>query len=39
VPRWIAQRIRICAEELAELDGLDRTGGTAEARESKWWSD
>ena len=24
-------------EDLSELDGLDRTGGTAVARESKWW--
>jgi 2,5-diketo-D-gluconate reductase A len=24
-------------EDLATLDGLDETGGTAEARESKWW--
>jgi diketogulonate reductase-like aldo/keto reductase len=23
--------------QMAELDGLDRTGGTAEARERKWW--
>jgi 2,5-diketo-D-gluconate reductase A len=24
-------------EELAELDGLDRSGGTGSARERKWW--
>jgi diketogulonate reductase-like aldo/keto reductase len=24
-------------EEMAELDGLDETGGTAEARERTWW--
>jgi diketogulonate reductase-like aldo/keto reductase len=24
-------------EDMAALDGLDRTGGTDEARESKWW--
>jgi diketogulonate reductase-like aldo/keto reductase len=24
-------------EDMAALDALDRTGGTAEARESKWW--
>ena len=24
-------------QDMAALDGLDRTGGTAEARESKWW--
>ncbi|MEO6858432.1 MAG: aldo/keto reductase [Solirubrobacteraceae bacterium] len=24
-------------EDMAVLDGLDRTGGTDEARESKWW--
>ena len=27
----------LSAEDLSELDGLDRTGRTAEARESKWW--
>jgi len=27
----------ISAEDMAELDALDRTGGTARARESKWW--
>ena len=24
-------------QDMAELDALDTTGGTAEARESKWW--
>ena len=24
-------------EDMATLDGLDRTGGTAEALERKWW--
>jgi diketogulonate reductase-like aldo/keto reductase len=24
-------------EDMAMLDTLDRTGGTDEARESKWW--
>jgi diketogulonate reductase-like aldo/keto reductase len=24
-------------EDMAELDGLDRTAGTAAAREGKWW--
>jgi 2,5-diketo-D-gluconate reductase A len=24
-------------EDMATLDGLDRTGGTGEAVESKWW--
>ena len=24
-------------EDMAALDGLDRTGGTADAREEKWW--
>jgi diketogulonate reductase-like aldo/keto reductase len=24
-------------QDMSELDGLDATGGTAEARESKWW--
>jgi diketogulonate reductase-like aldo/keto reductase len=24
-------------EDMGELDGLDETGGTAEAQESKWW--
>jgi 2,5-diketo-D-gluconate reductase A len=24
-------------EDMAKLDGLDRTGGTDQARESKWW--
>lgn len=24
-------------QDMAELDGLDETGGTAEAQESKWW--
>src|SRR5271170_5176684 len=27
----------LSAEELAELDGLDATGGTSEAQEFKWW--
>jgi diketogulonate reductase-like aldo/keto reductase len=27
----------LSADELAELDGLDATGGTAEAQEFKWW--
>jgi diketogulonate reductase-like aldo/keto reductase len=27
----------LSAEQLAKLDALDRTGGTAEAREQKWW--
>jgi diketogulonate reductase-like aldo/keto reductase len=27
----------LSSEEMAALDALDRTGGTAEARESKWW--
>jgi 2,5-diketo-D-gluconate reductase A len=27
----------LSAEELAELDALDRTGGTDQAREGKWW--
>jgi len=26
-------------EEIAELDALDRTGGTERARETKWWRD
>lgn len=24
-------------DDVADLDGLDRTGGTGEARERKWW--
>ena len=24
-------------DDMALLDGLDQTGGTAEARERKWW--
>jgi 2,5-diketo-D-gluconate reductase A len=28
---------RLSDEEIAELDGLDRTGGTDGARERKWW--
>lgn len=28
---------KLSAEDLAALDGLDRTSGTDEARESKWW--
>jgi 2,5-diketo-D-gluconate reductase A len=24
-------------EDMAQLDALDETGGTAEAQESKWW--
>lgn len=24
-------------EDMAALDGLDRTGGTDQAREQKWW--
>jgi 2,5-diketo-D-gluconate reductase A len=24
-------------QDMAELDGLDRTGGTDRARESRWW--
>jgi 2,5-diketo-D-gluconate reductase A len=24
-------------EDMAALDGLDRTGGTSAAREGKWW--
>jgi diketogulonate reductase-like aldo/keto reductase len=24
-------------DDLAELDGLDRTAGTGEAQERKWW--
>ncbi|MFL5831281.1 MAG: aldo/keto reductase, partial [Solirubrobacteraceae bacterium] len=24
-------------EDMAGLDGLDQTGGTAQARERKWW--
>jgi diketogulonate reductase-like aldo/keto reductase len=27
----------LSAEDIAQLDALDTTGGTAEARESKWW--
>jgi diketogulonate reductase-like aldo/keto reductase len=27
----------LSAEDVAQLDGLDRTGGTEEAREYKWW--
>jgi 2,5-diketo-D-gluconate reductase A len=27
----------LSAQDMAELDALDRTGGTDEARESKWW--
>jgi diketogulonate reductase-like aldo/keto reductase len=27
----------LSAEEIAELDALDRTGGTEQARESTWW--
>jgi diketogulonate reductase-like aldo/keto reductase len=27
----------LSAQDMAELDGLDRTGGTDRARESKWW--
>jgi diketogulonate reductase-like aldo/keto reductase len=27
----------LSAEQMAKLDGLDHTGGTARARESKWW--
>jgi 2,5-diketo-D-gluconate reductase A len=30
---------RLSDEEMAELDALDETGGTAEARESTWWRD
>ncbi len=26
-------------DDMAALDGLDRTGGTARAREDKWWED
>ena len=26
-------------EDMAALDGLDETGGTADARERKWWRD
>ena len=26
-------------EDVAALDALDATGGTSEARESKWWRD
>ena len=25
-------------EDMARLDGLDRTGGAARAREDKWWT-
>jgi len=25
-------------DEMATLDGLDRTGGTARASEDKWWT-
>jgi diketogulonate reductase-like aldo/keto reductase len=28
----------LSADDLSKLDQLDRTGGTAEAREGKWWS-
>ncbi len=28
----------LSAEDMSELDRLDRTGGTAAAREGKWWS-
>lgn len=28
----------LSGEDMAALDALDATGGTAEARESKWWS-
>jgi diketogulonate reductase-like aldo/keto reductase len=28
---------KLSDEEMAELDGLDQTGGTATARERKWW--
>ncbi len=28
----------LSSEQMSALDGLDHTGGTAEARESKWWS-
>src|SRR5262249_16658030 len=27
----------LTSEDVAALDGLDHTGGTAAARESKWW--
>jgi 2,5-diketo-D-gluconate reductase A len=28
---------RLSEQDLADLDALDRTGGTDDARESKWW--
>jgi 2,5-diketo-D-gluconate reductase A len=28
----------LSAEDMAQLDGLDRSGRTAEALERKWWS-
>jgi diketogulonate reductase-like aldo/keto reductase len=28
---------KLSDEDLADLDGLDQTGGTDQARESKWW--
>jgi 2,5-diketo-D-gluconate reductase A len=42
-PKRIAENARIFdfelpEAELAALDGLDRTGGTAEAVEDKWWT-
>ncbi len=27
----------LSAEDMAELDALDRSGGTDEAQEDKWW--
>jgi 2,5-diketo-D-gluconate reductase A len=27
----------LSADDMSELDALDRTGGTALAREDKWW--
>jgi 2,5-diketo-D-gluconate reductase A len=27
----------LSADDMAELDALDRTGGTDRARENKWW--
>jgi diketogulonate reductase-like aldo/keto reductase len=39
--RWCIAAIfdfSLSDEDMAALDGLDRTGGTGEARESKWWS-